>query len=91
MSTTGKITLFSMGTLSGLLLMAALFLIFFLNINTYKTELEATASSTLGRDVKVDGRMGIGFYPALRVTLSDVHLSNQGCGGHIRQADSTLP
>ncbi|MFT6656131.1 MAG: AsmA protein [Marinomonas primoryensis] len=78
MSTTGKIILFSMGTLSGLLLMAALFLIFFVDINTYKTELEATASSTLGMDVKVDGRLGIGFYPALRVTLGDVHLSNQG-------------
>lgn len=78
MLATRKIVIFSMATFSGLLLIGALFLLFFVDINSYKTKLEATASRALGVEIKVEGRMGLGFYPALRVTLDDVHIRNQG-------------
>jgi len=65
MSTIRKIFIFSLVTFSGLLLIGALFLLFFVDINSYKTKLEATASNALGLDVKVDGRIGLGFFPSI--------------------------
>ena len=78
MLTTRTIVIFSMATFSGLLLIGALFLFFFVDINGYKTKLEATASKALGVDVKVDGRMKLGFYPALRVALGEVSFRKHG-------------
>lgn len=78
MSKTRKIILFSVGALIGLLVIATVALRLFVDTNTYKPRLEATASSALGMEVKVDGQLGIGFFPDLRVTLDDVHIRNRG-------------
>jgi AsmA protein len=73
-----KIILFAIGGFVGLLILVAAALLFFLDINGYKPRLEAAASGALGMEVRVGGRMGIGFFPGLLVTLEDVHIRNRG-------------
>jgi uncharacterized protein involved in outer membrane biogenesis len=66
------------GALIGLLVLAAIALHFFLNANAFKPRFEAAVSEGIGMEVKVGGRLGIGFFPSLRVTLNDVHIRNRG-------------
>jgi AsmA protein len=73
-----KIILFAVGGFVGLLVLAALVLLFFVDANTYKPRLEAAASKVLGMEVSVDGRLGIGFFPGLQLTLADAHIRNRG-------------
>ncbi len=73
-----KIILFSASGLVGLLVLLALALLFFVDANAYKPRLEAAASKALGLEVKVNGRLGFGFFPGLRVTLEDAHIRNRG-------------
>jgi uncharacterized protein involved in outer membrane biogenesis len=77
MSKSLKITLFAVSGLVGLLVLVAGALLLFVDANAYKPRLEATASRALGMEVKVGGRLGIGFFPGLHVTLDDVHIRNR--------------
>lgn len=73
-----KIFLFAAGGLVGLLLLAALALVIFVDANAYKPRLEAAASGALGMKVSVGGRLGIGFFPGPHLTLEDAHIRNRG-------------
>ncbi|MDO9220969.1 MAG: AsmA family protein, partial [Thiobacillus sp.] len=66
------------GALIGLLALAAIALFVFLDINAFKPRFEAAASGIMGMDVKVGGRLEIGFFPNMLVTLNDVHIRNRG-------------
>ncbi len=66
------------GALIGLLVLVAIALFLFLDVNAYKPRFEAAVSEMLGMEVKVGGRLGIGFFPGLLVTLEDVHIRNRG-------------
>ncbi len=72
-----KIILFVVGGLVGLLILVAVTLLVFLDINGYKPQLEVAASRALGMEVRVGGRLGIGFFPGLHVTLQDVRIRNR--------------
>lgn len=78
MSKPFKIILFVISGIAGLVVLAALSLHFFLDINAHKPRLEAAASEALGMDVKVGGRLGFEFIPGLLVTMKDVHIRNRG-------------
>jgi uncharacterized protein involved in outer membrane biogenesis len=78
MSKSLKIILFAVGGIIGLLVLIAAAVPFFVDINSYKPRLEAAASGALGMEVSVGGRLGIGFFPGLLVTLEDVHIRNRG-------------
>lgn len=78
MSRSLKIILFTVSGLIGLLVLAALALLFFVDANTYKPRLEAAASKALGMEVSIGGRLGIGFFPGLHLTLEDGHIRNRG-------------
>ena len=78
MSKSLKIVLFAVGGFAGLLVLVALALLLFVDVNAYKPRLEAAASETLGMEVSVDGRLGVGFFPGLHVTLEDAHIHNRG-------------
>jgi uncharacterized protein involved in outer membrane biogenesis len=78
MSRSVKIILFAVGGFVGLLVLVAAALLVFLDINAYKPRLEAAASGALGMEVRVGGRLGIGFFPGLHVTLQDVNIRNRG-------------
>lgn len=78
MSRSFKIILFAVSGLVGLLVFVAVALLLIVDANAHKRRLEATASGALGMEVRVGGRLGIGFFPGLLVTLEDVHIRNRG-------------
>ena len=78
MSRSLKIILFTVSGFIGLLVLAALALLFFVDANTYKPRLEAAASEALGMEVSVAGRLGIGLFPGLQLTLEDGRICNRG-------------
>lgn len=78
MSSSLKILLFSVGGLFGFLILVAVALYIFVDVNAYKLRLEAAASDALGMEIHIDGRLGIGVSPGLHVTLEDVRIRNRG-------------
>ena len=53
--------------------------LFFLVVRSVdKARLETTASDALGMQVGIGGRVRLGFFPVLLVTLEDVHVHNRG-------------
>jgi len=73
-----KAIVYVSGALVGVIVLAATVLYFFLDANAYKARLETAASDITGMEVSVNGRLGIGFFPGLLVTLDDVHIRNRG-------------
>ncbi len=78
MSRSLKTITFAIGASIGLVILSAIALFLFLDVNSYKPRFEAAISDAFGMDVKVDGRLGVGFFPRLLVTLNDVHIRNRG-------------
>ena len=72
-----KIVVFAVSGLVGLLLLVALALHLFVDVNAFKPRLEAVASRALGMEVSFGGQLGIGVFPGLHVTLEKVHVRNQ--------------
>ncbi len=73
-----KIALFAAGGGFALLILAAVALNLFVDVNAHKPRLEAAASDALGMEVRIGGRMGIGLFPGFHVTLEDVRIRNRG-------------
>jgi uncharacterized protein involved in outer membrane biogenesis len=73
-----KIALFAAGGLFALLVLAAVAILFFVDMNSYKPRLEAAASDALGMEVRIGGRLGIGLFPGFHVALEDVSIRNRG-------------
>ena len=78
MSKSLKIILVAVGGVIGFLALVVAAVLFFVDINAYKPRLEAAASGALKMEVRVGGRLGIGFFPGLRLTLEDVQIRNRG-------------
>jgi len=73
-----KIILFASSGFVALLVFGAAALLLFVDVNTYKPRLEATASEALGMEVSIGGSMRISFFPGLLVTLEDLRIHNRG-------------
>src|SRR5450631_312622 len=73
-----KIFLYALGGLAGILLLAALAVMLFVDVDAYKPRAEAAASDALGMNVTVEGRLRLGFIPGLHVTLENVRIRNRG-------------
>jgi len=73
---TRKLVLFSAGGTIALVAIAVAVLIFVLDVNAYKPQLEAAASRALGLQVHVDGAVGISIFPGVRITLGHVRIRN---------------
>src|SRR3970040_105637 len=67
-----KIALFAAGGLFALLIVVAVALVLFVDVNAYKPGLEAAASDALGMEVRIGGRLGIGFFPGVPLTPGEV-------------------
>lgn len=78
MSKSLKIIIFAVSGFVGLLVFIALAVLLFVDANAYKPRLETAASEALGMEVRVGGRLGIGFFPGVHVTLQDVRIRNRG-------------
>jgi uncharacterized protein involved in outer membrane biogenesis len=66
--TTGAITLAVFAGILALLL----------NIEAFKPQIEAAASTALGMDVRIKGRVGIALFPGFGLSLKDVNVRNRG-------------
>jgi uncharacterized protein involved in outer membrane biogenesis len=49
-----------------------------LNIKAFKPQIEAAASSALGMEVRIRGRMGIDLFPGFGLSLKDVNVQKTG-------------
>ena len=78
MSNKRKFVLFAAGGLFALLILAAVALVLFLDVNTLKPRLEVAVSDALGMDVRIGGRLGIGLFPGFHITVEDVRIRNRG-------------
>jgi len=78
MASKRKIALFAAGGLFAFLLLAAVALVLFVEVNAHKPRLEAVASDALGMEVRIGGRLGIDLFPGFHVTLEDVRIWNRG-------------
>jgi hypothetical protein len=56
----------------------AIFLALLLNIQAFKPRIEAAASSTLGMDVRIKGRLGIDLLPGFGISLRNVSVQKKG-------------
>ena len=68
---------FVVGGAAGLLLVIALAAPLFLDINLHKSRVETAASEKLGMDVRIGGRMRMGFFPGFHVSAEDVRILNE--------------
>jgi uncharacterized protein involved in outer membrane biogenesis len=83
-----KIALFAAGGLFALLLLAAVALVLFVDVNAHKPRLEAAASDALGMEVRIGGRLGIGMFPGFHITVEDVRIRNRGAD--VASAEETV-
>lgn len=65
MSKTLKAITYTAGALIGLIILAAIALSIFLDINAYKPRLEAAVAAVTGMEVSVNGRLRVGFFPGV--------------------------
>lgn len=72
-----KIALFAAGGLLALLILVAVALVLFVDVNSHKPRLEAAASDALGMEVRIGGRLGIGLFPGFHVKLEEVSIRNR--------------
>jgi len=73
-----KLALFAAGGLIALLILGAVALVLLVDVNAHKPWLETAASDTLGMEVRIGGRLGIGLFPGFHVSLEDVRIRNRG-------------
>jgi uncharacterized protein involved in outer membrane biogenesis len=78
MTTKQKRLLFIAGSVIGLFLVSLVALLHFIDINSYKPQIEAAVHDHLGMDLKINGKMGIVLFPGFGVSLTDVNLRNKG-------------
>ena len=62
----------------GLLVIAVVMFVLFVDANAYKPRLEAAAADALGMEVRIHGRVKLGFLPGLRVHLDDIDVRRRG-------------
>jgi uncharacterized protein involved in outer membrane biogenesis len=83
-----KIAFIAAGGLGALLLLGAVALVLFLDVNMLKPRLEAVASDALGMEVRIGGRLGIGLFPGFHITAADLRIRNRGAD--VASAKKTL-
>ncbi len=79
MSRSLRSILFIIGGAVALLILVLAVVPLFVNINRFKPRLEAAASDAVGMDVRIGGRLSMGFFPSPHVTAEGVRiLGEQG-------------
>jgi AsmA protein len=61
-----------------ILVVFAIVLVLLLNIQAFKPQIEAAASTALGMDVRIKGRLGIALFPGIGISLKDISVRNGG-------------
>jgi len=61
-----------------ILVVFAIVLVLLLNIQAFKPQIEAAASTALGMDVRIKGRLGIALFQGIGISLKDISVRNGG-------------
>ncbi len=77
MSRSLKRTLFALGGAVGLLVLVALAVPLVVDVDAYRPRAEGAASDALGMDVRIGGRLGMGFFPGFHVTVAEVRILDE--------------
>ncbi len=72
-----KKIIFVLGSGATVLIIAVVVLILTFSINSYKTLIEAAASGTTGLEIRINGKMGLSFFP-LGLWAKDIQVANKG-------------
>lgn len=68
----------ALGAFAGVLLIAAVAVMAFIDVEDYKPRIESAASAATGMTVTIEGPLRIGFRPSLNVVLGNVRVVNRG-------------
>jgi AsmA family/AsmA-like C-terminal region len=71
-----KVLFILVGGAVALVLVVVIFALTF-NINSYRPRIEAAASGATGLEVRINGKMGLSFFP-FGVSAKDIHVANKG-------------
>jgi hypothetical protein len=77
MSKSPKLILSAAGGLVGALILIAMVVLLILGVNA-KREVQTLVSDALEMEVNVGGRLDIGFFPGLHITMENVRIRNRG-------------
>jgi len=72
-----KKVLFVLGVGAVVLVLAVVVFALTFDINSYRPRIEAAASGATGLDVRINGKMGLSFFP-FGVSAKDIHVANKG-------------
>ena len=77
MSKSPKLILLAAGGVVGALILIAVVVLLILGVNA-KRQVQTLVSDALEMEVKVGGRLDIGFFPSLHITMENVQIRNRG-------------
>jgi uncharacterized protein involved in outer membrane biogenesis len=77
MNTKKKKVLFILGGGAAALVFAVVIFALTFDINSYRPRIEAVASGATGLEVRINGKMGLSFFP-FGVSAKDIHVANKG-------------
>ena len=72
-----KKTLMIVGGVATLIAITVFIALLLFDINSYKSKIETAASETTGLDVRINGKMGLSFFP-FGLSAKDIHFANKG-------------
>ena len=72
-----KKVLFILGGVAAALVLAVVIFALTFDINSYRPRIEAAASGATGLEVRINGKMGLSFFP-FGVSAKDIHAANKG-------------
>jgi len=72
-----KKVLFVLGGAAVALVLAVVVFALTFDINSYRPRIEAVASGATGLKVRINGKMGLSFFP-FGVSAKDIHVANKG-------------
>jgi uncharacterized protein involved in outer membrane biogenesis len=73
-----KVLFITTGVITLVVLAGVLALLLNIKIKAFKPQIEAAASTALGMDLRIKGRVGIAFVPGFGLSLKDVNVRNRG-------------
>jgi uncharacterized protein involved in outer membrane biogenesis len=77
MNATKKKVLFILGVCAFALVLAVVVLALTFDINSHRLRIEAAASGATGLEVRINGKMGLSFFP-FGLSAKDIHVTNKG-------------
>ncbi len=72
-----KKLLVALGILVGLLVLAGVAILVFVDVNAHKPRIETAVSDALGMEFRIRGKAGLRLFPSAGIALSDVRLRNR--------------